>query len=396
MPVTGLSGRIHDPVPEHSTSMDMEQVNTTSFLFDDDEKSKDSLTSPDVTRYLQMTDNNFPVLIRQNHQSGTVSKDWVDRTHLLTIGLQLSASSAALDLALNQSPGEDAKSELWDPSARHRLSLQHNLQQPGHSQNGSQSTFMSSNAQNPQEPISHAHRSNRHSMEASLAAYGQSSLGAHGESVRPSLANAHASYSTNDVPTLKNPNGLTNTTSPKNHTQQFHNHNASLGRIPLHAVSNRHSRELSSGSEAQREDHPSSYQPLNTALQTSMTPSGSLTSLSSPVESPQGPANQFNHPMAFNQPFYAGYGMQLMNMGMNPVMATPLAFQNQMQMFQQQNAFLPYANYAQQAPFQDGQSRMVQQRRMQHGEGKPSILRKRCSSPSDWICRASSLLKREA
>ena len=52
--------------------MDVEHVNTTSFLFDDDEKSKDNLTSPDVTKYLQMSDNNFPVLIRQNEYSGTV------------------------------------------------------------------------------------------------------------------------------------------------------------------------------------------------------------------------------------------------------------------------------------------------------------------------------------
>lgn len=233
-------------------------------------------------------------------------------------------------------------------------------------------------------------------MEASLATYGQSNVGAHIETARPSLASAHASYSTNDVPTLKNPNGLTNITPPKNHTQQFHNHNASLGRIPLHAVGNRHSRELSSGSEAQREDHSNSYQPLNAAVQPSVTPSGPATTLSSPVESPQAPSNQFNNSMAFNQPFYAGYGMQLMNMGMNPMMATPLAFQNQIQTFQQQNTFLPYANYAQQARFQDGQSRMVQQRRMQHGEGKFSNVQKRCSDTTDKGCRASSLLECQA
>ena len=73
MPVTGLRGRTHNPVPEHSASTGLEHLNTTSFLFDDDEKSKDSLTSPDVTKYLQMTDDNFPVLIRQNEYPGTVS-----------------------------------------------------------------------------------------------------------------------------------------------------------------------------------------------------------------------------------------------------------------------------------------------------------------------------------
>ena len=72
MPVTGLRGRTHESVPENAASMDVEHVNTASFLFDDDEKSNDNITSPDVTKYLQMSDNNFPVLIRQNEYSGTV------------------------------------------------------------------------------------------------------------------------------------------------------------------------------------------------------------------------------------------------------------------------------------------------------------------------------------
>ena len=72
MPVTGVRGRTHDPVPEHSPSMDMEHLNTTSFLFDDDENSKDALASPDVSKYLHMSENKFPVLLRNNEYSGTV------------------------------------------------------------------------------------------------------------------------------------------------------------------------------------------------------------------------------------------------------------------------------------------------------------------------------------
>ena len=80
-------------------------------------------------------------------------------------------------------------------------------------------------------------RLNRHSMEASLAAYGQSDQ--HGqvmsnEPVRPTLANIHPSYSTNGVCTLKKANGIVSTiTHPKTQAQQqFHNHNASLSAIP--------------------------------------------------------------------------------------------------------------------------------------------------------------------
>ena len=208
-------------------------------------------------------------------------------------------------------------------------------------------------------------------MEASLAAYSQTNpQGLTTDSGRPSLANAHSSYSTNDVPTLKNPNGMTNITPPKNHSQQFHNHNASLGRIPPNAVNHRHSRELSSGGDVQREDQQAhNFQPLNTAIQASGSSLGPATTVSSPVDSMTNQTTQLNSPMTFaNQPFYAGYGMQLVNMGMNPVMATPLAFQNQMQMFQQQNGFIPYTNYAQQARLTDSQTRMMQPRRMQHNE----------------------------
>ena len=210
-------------------------------------------------------------------------------------------------------------------------------------------------------------------MEASLAAYSHAPAGSQSsanEPGRPSLANGHLSYSTNDVPTLKSSGGMTNITPPRNSSQQFHNHNASLGRIPTHAANNRHSRELSSGSEAQREDNVNGYQPMNSALQTSLTSAGPVSTISSPVDSLSGPSSPFSNPMAFpNQPVYAGYGMQLMNAGMNPIMASPIAFQNQMQILQQQNGFLPYSNYTQQPRFQEGQTRMMQQRRMQHGEG---------------------------
>lgn len=238
-------------------------------------------------------------------------------------------------------------------------------------QNNSFSTLQ---AQKSPEPKLTSRQSNRHSMEASVAAYSQAGSGSqvpHQDSTRPSLANSHASYSTNDVPTVKNTSSLSNVTPPKNHSQHFHNHNASLGRIPQHAVSNRHSRELSSGSEVLREDPMSAFQPLNTALQTGSSAfSPTMTTTSSPTDPSPGAANSYN-PMTFANPqMYAGYGMQLMNMSMNPMMQTPLAFQNQMQMFQNQNGFLPYANYAQQARFHDGSARMGQQRRAPHGDGK--------------------------
>ena len=74
MPVTGLRSRNHETVPEHSATMGLGQINTTSFLFDD-EDSKESTTSPDVKNYLQMnaTDDKFPILVRRNEFPGVVS-----------------------------------------------------------------------------------------------------------------------------------------------------------------------------------------------------------------------------------------------------------------------------------------------------------------------------------
>lgn len=289
--------------------------------------------------------------------------------------LQLSASSAALDLALSN----PEQSEEWTPFARHRLSQQGlsqtmNSLSLGPSSNGTSN----SDSQKSSEAMGNA-RLNRHSMEASLAAYGQPTQ--HGqvvsnEPVRPTLANIHSSYSTNDVPTLKKANGvMPNITPPKTQAQQqFHNHNASLGRIPSSAISNRHSRELSGG-DARRDEQTNGYQQILSGLQASAAPFGPPTTASSPVDAMPNAMAQLNNALQFpNQGYYPAFGMQMMNMGMTPMhMANPMAFHNQMQAFQPQNGFSPYPNYGPQGRFQDSQARVIQQRRMQNGEGKSNL-----------------------
>ena len=286
--------------------------------------------------------------------------------------LQLSASSAALDLALSK----PEQSEGWTSFARHRLSQQGlpqtmNSLSLGPSSNGTSN----SDSQKSYEAMGNA-RLNRHSMEASLAAYGQPTP--HGQVVsnepaRPTLGNIHSSYSTNDVPTLKKANALmSNITPPKTQAQQqFHNHNASLGRIPSSAISNRHSRELS-GPDGRRDEQTNGYQQIVSGLQASAAPFGPPTTAASPVDSMPSGMAQLNTAMQFpNQAYYPAFGMQMLNMGMTPMhMANPVAFHNQMQPFQPQNGFSPYPNYGAQGRFQDSQARVIQQRRMQSGEGK--------------------------
>lgn len=210
-------------------------------------------------------------------------------------------------------------------------------------------------------------------MEASIAAYAKSSLSGSGSSddnSRPNLSNFHPSYSTNDVPTLKNNRmSATELTPPKSQAQQFHNHNASLGRIPPNAI-NRHSRELSNEG---RRDEARDYQQISSILQASAPAFNLPTTAASPSETNSAQTNPFNNSVATfpNQNYYGNYGMPLVHM--SPMQMNNPLFQQQMQLYQQpHNGFLPFntanATFGSVSRFQDTQSRVMQQRRAQSGE----------------------------
>ena len=391
MPVTSSMTRKRESVSDYSSIIGMGPINTTSFLFgDDDEKSavqKESATSPDVKSYLQMntTDDKFPILIRNNHQPGLVSILQIYMTVCGTNGfMQLSASSAALDLALSQSPGPESQSNGWLPFARHRPSqqslpqnifeIQHSNQQNIESPTAGSQQFIDPATDSP----SNIRQLNRRSMEASLGSVGPKSvlnpsLTNGGPSTRPTMANLQSSYSTNDIPTLKNPNGLASIISPQKSTaqQQFHNHNASLGRIPPHAAINRVGREthrdIPSG-DARREEPSSGYKQLQSELHASAAPFGPSVPASTPSESMLGSMPTNALPQYTNPAYYGGYGMQMM--GMTPMQTGgPLGFPTQMPLYPTQNQYSPYPQYGQHGRFPDSQARVIQQRRLQNVEG---------------------------
>ena len=385
MPVTGTRKRYSENRQDYSSVLGLGHINTTGFLFgDDDEKAaakKESATSPDVKSYLQMnaTDDKFPILVRREEYPGLVS-DVTDHSPFLAKGfLQLSASSAALDLALSQSPGPESQVNDWAPFAsRHRHS-QHSLPQNifnGQSNSQLSSTTSGSGFQNSSEAVTSSRAINRHSMESPLVPFSQASLPSQvtsSDNGRPILANIQSSFSTSDLPTVKTVNGLGAISSPtKTQAQQhFHNHNASLGRIPPHAMNNRHSRELAVG-ETRREEQSNGQQYFPSALQANAAPFGPSTATASPMESMSIPSgsNQVNTGPYSAPAFYGGYGMPLVNMGMAPMaIGNPLTFNNQMQPFPPQFPFAPYQTYGQSARFPDSQARVIQQRRMQNGEG---------------------------
>lgn len=109
------------------------------------------------------------------------------------------------------------------------------------------------------------------------------------------------SYSANDVPTVKNASGqsaVTANTSNQAAQQHFHNHNASLGRIPAGAVpNNRHSREFSGDNTIAR-DNTGAYQSIGSTLQPNAAPFGpALTQGSQMQQTPQA-----QQPVQMQQP----------------------------------------------------------------------------------------------
>lgn len=80
MPATGLASQLQGNVAGYASTVGLGHINTTSFLFgDDDHKPTSSsvqsgLTSPDIKSYLQLTDpdDKFPTLIRRDDNSGIV------------------------------------------------------------------------------------------------------------------------------------------------------------------------------------------------------------------------------------------------------------------------------------------------------------------------------------
>ncbi|KAI9671133.1 MAG: hypothetical protein M1817_003640 [Caeruleum heppii] len=356
MPATASGYRLAN------NASDLDQTNTAQFLFGDDDSEKpllrkktaDNGKPTGVNSYLQMNANHedFPILVRHHEYPGV-----------------LSASSAALDLALSQSPGPESQSNGWPSFNRHRsqqslpmnaLSL-HQETSPklsGRKVDGSGS-----------ETSSSASTMNRRSMESGFSPFADAHNAAH-SLAGPSNAMAvtppklQSSYSTNDIPTVKNTDGVTNLTGTANtHAQQhFRNHNASLGRIPPNAINNRQSRDMSvgQGGQAVQEPQESSYQPLSSALHASAPPFGPSVS-SSTAAMPSVGAVSSNMMQSFAPLGYYGYGMPPMNMGMNSMHMNN-------QFLPSQPQYPPYQMYGFQGRNQETAGRPVQQKRFADGE----------------------------
>jgi hypothetical protein len=360
MPVTSMDYRNRSDLPDVSSVLG--HIDTASFLFGEEEKSAASQKA-----FLQMgnTRDDFPVLVRRDGAGN---------------GTKLSASSAALDLALSQSPGPDALPNGWH-GYRHRQaqqSLPANTfrkapQVDDYEMGQTNGNFQTTPKKNMAD--------NRRSVEFSpMNAESKRNSFASPTNGMPKLTQ---SYSTSDVPTLKNGAGVngTNGLGFNSHAEQhFHNHNASLGRIPPNVLSNRHSRELSNGYKE------SEYRSAQSGLHASAAPFGpAMTSaapnggMSATVCSPA--MSQYSTVSAANAPYY-GYGMpptsmlnvalSNLNLGGGPGPQygggpPPYAPNG---MYGNVPQYNPYATYGPGGRVQDSQARVIQTRRLQNDSNK--------------------------
>lgn len=163
-----------------------------------------------------------------------------------------------------------------------------------------------------------------------------------------------SSYSTNDLPTIKG-NGLdTAITSPKNHAESFHQHNASLGRIPTSAM-NRRSSKTSPEFENAR-----SNQSSQTILHASAAPFGPQL----PSVAPTPGLNNSVVPAGLPFSFY-GYPLQPYIPQNNGQMATYAAPHN----------YVSPSTYVGGYRYNDAASRGVVQRRQTENESAAQLIR---------------------
>jgi hypothetical protein len=190
----------------------------------------------------------------------------------------------------------------------------------------------------------------------------------HMQATPPKLQSSH---SANDVPTMRSSgNGMPNVTPTSNsHAQQhLHNHNASLGRIPPSALNNRLSREMSSAAENStlREGQNGGFQSIQSALQASAAPFGPALSQTQAPNGMTSPTAQQGYAVS---PYYNNSGfntMQMMTMGMQNI-------QLGQPMYSNHNPYAPYGSNAMYSPnggSRDSQTRVIQQRRANDGDGK--------------------------
>ncbi|KAI9931505.1 hypothetical protein MW887_010080 [Aspergillus wentii] len=308
MPSTGMNSQFRPSISGLSNPSGLDTFTAAKYLLHSEEdratlKEEDRIPTPDIKSYLKLTDpdDKFPTLSRRDEA-----------------GL-LSANSDALDLANSRTPNP----ESWNTHSRHRSSHQ---SMPQNALNMFRLDQLGSPTSENHSSVTNSSRhAARHSLEANmLFNEGSHDSMAPGASNRPN--GLQSSYSTNDVPTVKG-ESYTAVTPPKTHAEQFHQHNASLGRIPANAVNTRQAKDSPERDEAKLQGS----QAQQTTLQASAAPFGPQL----PAAASQGGSAAQTPLASFQTPLY-GYGLQA-------YMGNPVQVNGQLPNYN--SAAAPYGGY---------------------------------------------------
>ncbi|THZ10871.1 ARM repeat-containing protein [Aureobasidium pullulans] len=362
-------------------------VNTTGFLFgdEDDHKStrvQNQAASPDANNYLQLQTSNdkFPILVRRDGE-----------------GMQLSASSAAMELAHAQQNGSDNQlmTDRTNASRTNRQSLPPSaMRQTGYGEaamsplNGiltelNTAKNTAANRRSVEVKFSGLATSKRPGLLASPKGIGSNGV--------PKL---QGSYSTNDIPTLKSTNagdfsdisGAVQSPRPEfisparqtsvlgnGHQNGFHTHSRQEQNKP----------EEHSSAASQRSGLQASAAPFGPSVASpSFEPARAFNAITNANSNGNGHSSPLSMQSYGNGAYYGGYGMQMLGNGFNQMYvdnqsggqwASP---PGPMPGFQHGFGGGYSQQLSQQSParYNDSQARVMQQRRSQNGEDNSRYL----------------------
>ncbi|KAI1175725.1 ARM repeat-containing protein [Nemania sp. FL0916] len=340
MPVT-RRGNLYDNI---------DQTNAAGFLFRDDDPAIDS--------------GNYSGLDLAEERFVQLNKQKSNHTHSV---LPAPATTMDLNSQLGSGEGTTAAS-TWGNIPRHRPQQSLSIIPT------SQMADSTGSGQPEVNPI--GSRSFRRSMDMNLQYNDNAVETTPTSNISPSSAQVlstppklQSSFSSNDVPTMKNVSGSGPSSANAHAQQHFHNHNASIGRIPIGAMK-RHSRELSGDNHIGVTQAGGTFPSIQSQLQGNAPSFGPGTPSQAPIQPPvSGLAGSTSSPSsAGNFQYYQGYNQTSPNNAYNMNMLT-MGMQNMgMNGYSPQNYTGYSAVYQPANQPRDSQQRVMQQRRAQNDD----------------------------
>ncbi|KAI1124096.1 ARM repeat-containing protein [Nemania abortiva] len=336
MPVT-RRGNLYDNI---------DQTNTTGFLFRDDDATMDPGNYPNI----DSSEDHFPQLHSQKGNPNV-----------------LSASTAGMDLTSPLGNSEGTSGNGWGNISRHRQ--QQSLSTIPSQMADTMGTMQTDTTPIGSRPYRHSIDLNHQYKEGAPESTATSSISPSTTQVLSTPPKLQSSFSTNDVPTVKAMSGAGVSSANAHAQQHFHNHNASIGRIPPGAMK-RHSRELSGDSHIATQAG-GAFPSIQSQLQGNAPSFGPIASSQAPVQSPvSAGTNSATSPSSGGPYYYQGYNQTSPNGPYNIGMLT-MGMQN-MNMsngYTHPNYATGYSPvYQPSVQPRDSQQRVMQQRRAQNDD----------------------------